>query len=172
LSGLSPPEPLRDDHDVSAFSCGKPALDNWLRHRAKSNQRLGFTAVVVVHDTLLVAGYYGLAPSSLDRSHLPRPIRTGQPPDPIPCLLLAQLATDLAYVGQGVGKGLLRHAFRRCLAAAKLIGGRVLVVHAVDEEAAEFWRRRGFVPSKTQPMLMFQAMTAIAESVAAADRDP
>jgi GNAT superfamily N-acetyltransferase len=171
LSSLSAPETLRDDHDVSTFNCGKPALDNWLRQRAKSNQRLGFTAVVVVHEAMRVAGFYGLTPSTLDRSHLPRAIRTGQPPDPIPCLLLAQLATDIAYARRGIGKGLLGHAFRRSLAAAKLIGGRVLVVHALDDEAAEFWRRRGFVPSKTQPMLLFQAMTAIAESVATVDPD-
>ena len=31
---LSAPEKLRADHDLSAFECGEPALDDWLRKRA------------------------------------------------------------------------------------------------------------------------------------------
>ncbi len=40
---LSAPELLTDAHDVSAFACGRPALDHWLKARALSNQRKGFT---------------------------------------------------------------------------------------------------------------------------------
>ena len=31
---LSAPEKLRADHDLSAFECGEPALDDWLRKQA------------------------------------------------------------------------------------------------------------------------------------------
>ncbi|WP_233560110.1 GNAT family N-acetyltransferase [Oleomonas cavernae] len=99
---------------------------------------------------------------------MPRAIRTGQPPDPVPCLLLGQLATDHAWLGQGIGTGLLKHALTRCVAAAGLIGGRALVVNAVDGEAADFWRRRGFLPSKDDPMILFRSMADIAASLAAA----
>jgi hypothetical protein len=44
--------------------------------------------------------------------------------------------------------GLLKHPLERCVTAARLIGGRVLVVNAVDPDAADLWRRRGFLPSK------------------------
>jgi hypothetical protein len=92
---LSVPEPLSAAHDVSAFSCGKPSLDHWLKTRARSNQEKGFTAVLVVHNEGRVVGFYGLAPTAVVPNALPRSIRTGQPPDPVPCLLLGQLATDL-----------------------------------------------------------------------------
>jgi hypothetical protein len=36
-----------------------------------------------------------------------------------------------------------------CVAGARLTLGRALVVHALDEHAAAFWRRRAFLPSKT-----------------------
>ena len=111
---LSGPEPLTSAHDVSRFSCGKPALDTWLKTRALSNQEKGFTAVIVVHEDGRVVGYYGLAPTAVVPSALPRSIRTGQPPDPVPCLLLGQLATDLAWIGKGIGTGLLKHALGRC----------------------------------------------------------
>ena len=163
---LSTPEPLTGEHDVAAFSCGKPALDHWLKTRALSNQQRGFTAVMVVHDAGRVVGYYGLAPTAIVPSALPRAIRTGQSPDPVPCLLLAQLAVDQGWNGKGVGTGLVKHALTRCVEAARLIGGRALIVNAVDEEAAAFWRRRGFIPSQDDPLVLFRSIADIAASLA------
>ncbi len=163
--GLSAPEPLTAAHDVSAFSCGKPSLDHWLRTRALSNQERGFTAVMVVHDDGRVVGFYGLAPTAVVPNALPRSIRTGQPPDPVPCLLLGQLATDLGWAGRGIGTGLVTHALRRCVVAAGLVGGRALLVNAVDGEAAAFWQRRGFLPSRDDPLILVRSITDIAASV-------
>lgn len=165
---LSAPEPLTAAHDVSAFSCGKPTLDHWLKTRALSNQQKGFTAVLVVHEVGRVIGYYGLAPTAVVPAVLPRSIRTGQPPDPVPCLLLGQLATDTGWAGQGIGTGLVKHALQRCVQAAALVGGRALMVNAVDEEAAAFWRRRGFMPSKDDPLVLFRSIADIAASLARA----
>lgn len=162
---LSAPEPLTATHDVSDFSCGKPVLDRWLKTRALSNQQKGFTAVLVVQEAGRVVGYYGLAPTAVVPSILPRSIRTGQPPDPVPCLLLGQLATDTEWAGRGIGTGLVKHALQRCLQAAALIGGRALMVKAVDDEAAEFWRRRGFIPSKDEPLVLFRSIADIAVSL-------
>ncbi|WP_022684174.1 GNAT family N-acetyltransferase [Sphingobium bisphenolivorans] len=162
---ISGPEPLSTAHDVSTFSCGKPSLDRWLQTRALSNQEKGFTAVMVVHEGGRVVGYYGLAPTAIVPAQLPRSIRTGQPPDPVPCLLLGQLAADRSWTGRGVGTGLLKHALQRCVAASLLIGGRALVVNAVDDEASAFWRRWGFLPSKDDPLTLFRSISDIAASI-------
>lgn len=167
---LSAPEPLTANHDLSEFACGKPALDHWLRARALSNQEKGFTAVLVVHEAGRVVGYYGLAPTAVIPNVLPRSVRTGQPPDPVPCLLLGQLATDIGWAGRGIGTGLLKHALERCVEAAALVGGRALMVNAVDAEAAEFWRRRGFLPSRDDPLVLFRSINDIAASLAEAQR--
>jgi len=161
---LSAPEPLAASHDVSEFSCGYSTLDNWLKTRALSNQQKGFTAVMVVHQDGRVVGYYGLAPTAVVPSVLPRSIRTGQPPDPVPCLLLGQIATDLQWAGRGIGTGLLKHALARCVQAASLIGGRALMVNAIDDEAARFWARRGFIASKDDPLILFRSIGDIAAS--------
>lgn len=163
---LSGPEPLTAAHDVSDFFCGKPALDRWLKTRALSNQEKGFTAVIVVHQDSTVTGYYGLAPTAIIPNQLPRSIRTGQPPDPVPCLLLGQLATDARWAGRGIGTGLVKHALQRCVMAATLIGGRALIVNALDVEAAAFWTRRGFIASKDDPLVLFRSISDIAASLA------
>jgi GNAT superfamily N-acetyltransferase len=162
---ISGPELLTAAHDLAEFSCGKPALDRWLKTRALSNQEKGFTAVLVVHEANRVIGYYGLSPTAIVPSILPRSIRTGQPPDPVPCLLLGQLATDRNWIGKGIGTGLLKHALQRCVTAAGLIGGRALIVNAIDVEAAAFWTRRGFIASKDDPLLLFRSIADIAVSI-------
>jgi len=138
-----------------------------LKTRALSNQEKGFTAVLVVHEANRVIGYYGLAPTAILPSTLPRSIRTAQPPNPVPCLLLGQLATDQNWIGKGIGTGLLKHALQRCVAAANLVGGRALIVNAVDIEAAGFWARRGFIPSKDDPLVLFRSIADIAASIGA-----
>ena len=146
------------------FSCGQVSLDHWLKTRALSNQQKGFSAVLVVHEAGRVIGFYGLAPTAVVPSLLPRSIRTGQPPDPVPCLLLGKLATDLQWAGHGIGTGLLKHALSRCVQAASLIGGRALMVNAVDDEAARFWARRGFAATKDDPLILFRTIADIAAS--------
>jgi hypothetical protein len=42
----------------------------------------------------------------------------------------------------------LKQALQRCVQGASLIGGRALIVNAVDDEAAAFWQQRGVLPSK------------------------
>ena len=107
LSGV---ELLSDAHRLDGFDCGKPALDHWLANFARSNQSRGFTRVLVVHDDGQVVGYYGLAPSVIEPNAAPRAIRTGRPPDPIPCLLIGQLAVDRRHAGRGIGS-----AWRWCM---------------------------------------------------------
>lgn len=165
---LSQPEPLTAAHDAEPFSCGKPALDAWLKTRALSNQQKGFTVVMVVHEAGRVVGYYGLAPTAVLPATMPRSVRTGQPPSPAPCLLLGQLATDQAFARRGIGAALLAHALRRCVAGARLIGGRAVVVNSLDNEAAAFWAKRGFLASKDDPLVLFRSIPDIVASLQAA----
>lgn len=166
---LSAPELLNASHDVSQFSCGKPSLDHWLKTRALANQQKGFTVVMVVHVAGRVVGYCGLAPTAIVPAILPRAIRTGQPPNPVPCILLGQLATDQRWAGKGIGMGLFNHALARSVSGAALIGGPALIVNAVDDEAASFWRRRGFLPSKDDVLVLFRSIADIAASLQAVE---
>jgi GNAT superfamily N-acetyltransferase len=164
-------ESIKEAHLVEDFDCGKHPLNHWLKTRALRNQKLGFTAVMVMHTDLRVLGYYGLAPTAIEPAILPRSVKTGQPPNPVPCLLLGQLAVDRTVAGQGLGTTLLKHALSRSLAAAKLIGGRAVLVNAIDNEAAIFWQNCGFTPIQDDPLKLFCCMEEIVAMVDAARTD-
>jgi hypothetical protein len=112
---ISGPEPLTPAHHLDEFSCGKPSLDRWLKTRALSNQEKGFTAVIVVHEANRVIGYYGLAPTAIVPSRLPRSTRTGQPPRPGP-LPTARTACDGSKLDR---QGLWHRPSQTCAAALR-----------------------------------------------------
>jgi GNAT superfamily N-acetyltransferase len=58
--------------------------------------------------------------------------------------LLARLAVDKTEQRQGLGPALLKDALQRCRRAAKEIGARAVLVHAIDEKAMDFYRHFGF----------------------------
>jgi GNAT superfamily N-acetyltransferase len=137
-------ELLASDHDVAEFDCGKhPSLTQWLKRFARMNQASGDTRTYVVHRQLAVVGYYSLAPGSISRKEAT--VRASKSaPEPIPVVLLARLAVDKREQGQGLGSALLKDALQRAYAGAEIIGGRAILVHAIDAEAATFYRRFGF----------------------------
>ncbi|MEJ7648711.1 MAG: GNAT family N-acetyltransferase [Nakamurella sp.] len=73
-------------------------------------------------------------------------------PDPVPAILLARLAVDRKAQGGGIGSRLLRDAILRTIAASELIGARVLLVHALDDEARQLYLHHDFVSSPTDEM--------------------
>jgi len=141
---LSAVELLASNHDVSQFSCGKHVpLTDWLKRFARMNQASGDTRTYVVHRNFTVVGYYSLAPGSVARKEATaRASKAG--PEQIPIILLARLAVDQREQGQGLGSALLKDALRRAYAGAEIIGGRAILVHAIDAEAAAFYRKYGF----------------------------
>jgi hypothetical protein len=94
---------LQADHDISAFACGVPALDNWLRTRAMRNQVMGDSRTFVLVEQQRVIGYYALSTASAARAGLPGALRRNAP-DPVPLLLLGQLAIDVTQHGKGLGR--------------------------------------------------------------------
>jgi GNAT superfamily N-acetyltransferase len=67
-------------------------------------------------------------------------------------VLLARLAVDVSVQGRGLGAWLLQDAMRRALSASEAVGMRLLLVHALDDNARRFYERWGFEPSPTDPL--------------------
>ena len=142
---LAAPVPLAADHLLGDFDCGKSSLDDWLVRHARQAQASGSAKTFVVADGRRVAGYFSLAVGQADTVEAAGRTRKGQ--YPIPVVLLARLAVDRAYQGQGIGVGMLQDAIRRTLLIAEQAGIRALLTHPIDADADAFCRRFGFVPS-------------------------
>lgn len=156
---LTPPRPLRDGHDLSTFDSGSPALDTWLRQRAAANERSGASRTYVVCEDARAVAYYCLATGSVESKLAPGKIRRNMP-DPIPIMLMGRLAVDRSQQGKGLGRALLKDAILRTLGVAEVAGIRALLVHALDEEAARFYRYNGFMASPLDPLILMLPLAA------------
>jgi GNAT superfamily N-acetyltransferase len=140
---LSSVELLDKSHEITQFDCGKhPSLTQWLK-RFALNQASGDTRTYVVHRSKRVVGYCSLAPGSIAKANATARASKSAP-DPIPVVLLARLAVDISEQGKGLGSALLKDALLRGIAGADILGGRAILVHAIDSGAAKFYARFGF----------------------------
>ncbi|UGT53168.1 GNAT family N-acetyltransferase [Nocardia asteroides] len=152
------------DHKLSEFDCGKPVLDEWLQRMAlQAEQRwTSRTYVWITEDDPTVRAYYAIAPTQVERDvdGLSQKLSSGL--KVVPAFLLAKFALDRSLHGQGLGEQLLVDAVSKILGAAQTTGGRLIVVDAIDESAAAFYSRFGFVRvTNTENRLVMKTSTAL-----------
>jgi GNAT superfamily N-acetyltransferase len=147
-------EPLSDDHDVAAFTCGNKVLDTWLTRHAMENHRRDLSRVfVLVADTGVVAGYYSVTMASVTQRELPKKLGRGLPSEVvIGAPLLGRLAVATEWQGQGYGRDLLVAAVERIALAAESVAARFIAVDPIDEAAHRFYLRWGFKSIEGDPL--------------------
>jgi len=165
------PELLTSVHDLGAFDCGLPALDDWLKRRALTNQGSGASRTYVVCRGQAVVGYYALAAGSIEHSEAPGRIKRNMP-DPVPMMVLARLAVDRSVQGQRLGKGLLKDAILRVIQAAEIVGIRGVLVNAIDDTARALYERYGFRRSATFPLKLMITLTEARRMLSPNGRQP
>jgi predicted N-acetyltransferase YhbS len=145
---LSTVESLEDQHKHENFDCGKhPSLNEWLKKFAFSSQKSNSTRTYVVHRNNEIVGYYALSAASVDYQEATERATKGEAKRPIPAILLARLAVDKTEQKKGLGPALLKDALSRAVNASNEIGARVVLVHAIDKEAKEFYQHFEFEES-------------------------
>lgn len=147
------PSPIDGSRDASAFSCGHPSLDDWLKRRAVANQKSGASRTFVVCEKQHVVAYYALAAGAIACTEATGRFRRNMP-DPIPVAILARLAIHRDFQKRGLGRALFRDASLRILSAADAIGIRGILVHAISEQAVKFYRAIGVETSPANPQTM------------------
>ncbi|MBS3027773.1 MAG: GNAT family N-acetyltransferase [Dolichospermum sp. DET50] len=161
---LKPPETLSSHHSCSDFSCGIASLEDWLKRRAYTNQISGATRTFVICVDNRVVGYYALASGAISIQSALGKFRRNMP-DPIPVVILARLAIDSSYQSQGLGRALFRDAALRVVQAADTIGIRGIIVHAISEEAKDFYLALGFILSPLEPMTLMITLNDLRDSI-------
>jgi len=157
-------EPLGDAHAIDAFDCGNDILSDWVRIHAHHAVRQGTRTYVVVDEGNQVVGYFSLAPHVIEREEVPRSIGRGAPRQ-VPAILLAKFALDRRIQGRGFGRELLVLALTIIVEAAKVAGGKVVVVDAIDEDAAGFYAHHDFIPVPGNPHRLVQKLSTVAAAL-------
>ena len=149
--------PLTGSHDRQGFDCGRIELNDWLRQVARQHQDKGLSKTFVAvreEAPTRICGYYALTLAELENRHLPEAWRK-KLPRRIPGVRLGRLAIDKQYQGKGLGELLLMDALTRARRIYIEAGGIGLFVDAIDERAAGYYQRFGFVASPDNPLLLF-----------------
>lgn len=164
-SGRFSIEPLdRNRHDRSTFACGHDSLDSYLQAQAGQDIRRRVSAVFVAVHALdvRVLGYYSLAQGSVRLEGVPPAQRKRLPRYPdVPVTLLGRLAVDQVMQGRGLGGLMLGDACRRAAAIADEVAAAAVIVDAIDERAAAFYERFGFVRFGNTPGRLMLPMATI-----------
>lgn len=153
---MNPPRPIEATDNTSDFDSGEESLDRYLADRALTNHLadLGRCYVCVDGDTDKVLGYYTLSAVAVEHADLPGKVRRNAP-NPVPAVLMGRLAIEAKAQGSGLGRFLVRDAILSTLAAADRIGVRILLVHALHEQAATFYEKLGFKRSPTDQFHLY-----------------
>lgn len=83
----------------------------------------------------------------------------------IPAVLLARMALNRTLAGHGLGAKLFREALARACRAAELAAARVVVVDAIDADAAAFYVHFGFRPMPDHPLRLVRTVSDIAAAL-------
>ena len=156
------PQLLAGEHVLEGFDCGSGALNDWLVRRALRNQSSGTsrTWVVIEGETPQVVAFYASSTASVLRSTAPKKVGRNQPEE-MPAILLARMGVDSRHQGRGIGAALLKHFMLKAIEVAQSVGVRVLLIHAKDESAKNFYEHYGFVGSPLDPLVMMMLLTEL-----------
>jgi GNAT superfamily N-acetyltransferase len=161
-------------HDRTNFDCGVPELNDYLRFIARQHAEKGYAQVWVAIPGLdgssgtsraesrdaikQILGYYTLSMTSLLPPEMPRKAGIKK----IPALLLGKLAVDKRFQGQAIAIRLLIDAQRNALLVSRQVGVHALVVDALNDKAAAFYRKNDFKELATGPRHLFKTINDIA----------
>lgn len=159
------PVPLDAAHSVETFACGVDALDEFLVKQALSDRRAGKSRTYVACRGRRVVAYFSLATASVAASDATERAVRGQGPQAIPAILLARFTVDRAEQGRGLGGALLVEALARCAEAAEIVGVRVVLVHAKDGRARDFYLRHDFEPTPANPLQLMILMKDVGRTL-------
>jgi GNAT superfamily N-acetyltransferase len=153
-------------HEVKYFNCGNEILNKWLQQTARQHQKnsISQTFVLAEEDAPgTVLGFYALALRAMTPSEeLPADVAKKLPWS-VPGITLARLAVQEGEQGKRYGEDLLVDAMIRARNASKGVGGWALFVDAKDQKAAAFYRKYGFTPLPSNPLMLFMPFADMPE---------
>lgn len=156
-------EALGKQHDRAGFHCEMGSLDLYLKTKASKDMRRKANAVFVLaprESPKQIAGYFTLCAYALAPGTVPEAARKHIPRYPmVSATLLGRLAVSREFQGRGLGSNLLAKALKKAFTNAAQVGSSMVVVDAIDEKAANFYKTHGFIPLPESMRLILPMQT-------------
>lgn len=154
----------------SDFDCGELVLDDWLKHYAGQNEKRDATRTFLLLDEkeVQIAGYATTVAHRLE-AHEASAALGRKRRYPVPAVLIARLAVDRRYQGNGVGRLLLFDTLQRLARASQDVGFELVIVDALHETAACFYLKHGFQRFANHPLRLHMTTKALRATFADPD---
>lgn len=156
--------PIDRSFDRASFNCESDELNIYFKKYARQNheKRIASTFVATSGtDSKRICGYYSICTGAFSFELLPENYSKKLPRYDLPAILIARLARDLSFRGQGLGEELLMDAILRAVHVAEIVAVFAVIVEAKNEKAKEFYQRYGFIPLLDSTNLLFLSMENI-----------
>ena len=158
--------------DRTAFSCGVPQIDNYLRLTAKKGSKADVVRIWVMldHDRNTV-GFYGINMHSVVAEDMPKALAKKAPRHGVlPAAFISMIGVDQTMQGKGLGSALLADALSRIGRVSDDIGTWSVLLDVFDCGTPETVARRkayyesfGFTPLPNQPLRLFMPIQTVRE---------
>lgn len=140
---------LKDDDDLSSFSCGDADIDSFLKDDALRLQKSGGVSVYLAFHESRLVGYLAILADSIrvnsnERKKL-KLLHTDHPS--IPAVKVGRIGTCTDLQGKGIGKALLQFAADKALLISADVGCRLLTLDAYANRVG-YYEKHGFVRNK------------------------
>ncbi|CRZ20307.1 GNAT family N-acetyltransferase [Kingella kingae] len=137
----------KSQHNSRAFDCSKDNMNVFIRQFAVKNQKLGISRTWVFADSgsskKEIAAYFTLAMQTVEPSDLHSNEKL--PNYPTSVVLLARIAVDKRFQGQGLGKRALLAALAKALQASEQgLPAFAVVLDVLDDDALKFYQSFDF----------------------------
>lgn len=153
-------------HDRNRFDCGIEALNNYLKVMASQQSKKDNTRTFVledINDSTQIIGFYTLTLTPIDLEALPNALRRKHQSTSSGGLI-ARLAVDHHYKGQGFGEWLLIDALKKLLQASDTVAFPIVIVDA-KEGAKQFYEKYGFTAFRDTESKLFITIADIRASL-------
>ena len=138
-------------HERTTFDCGDEELNLFIKTKASKHMQVGISKTMILPATTSSTGnkysicaFYTIVPSSIKRELLPAKLFKKLPHYPVPVFLLAQMAVNLDYQGQGLGKITLVKALEYLWEINSKMTAYAVVVDCINKDVETFYGQYGF----------------------------
>ena len=140
-------------HSTEEFDCLEDSLNIFLKQYAGQGHKNYTSRTYCLVDESSegikkkILAYYSLASGSLPIAEMSVEHKKALSAyvNPLPVIVIGRLAVDKSYRGKGYGDMALMDALERALDLSSKIGACAAVVDALNDDAANFYQRYGFV---------------------------